>query len=86
MSSASGVDKDDVKAVLLGIADSVLGDVGGVFTVALFVELDDAALADGEFLEVTGVDAELLDCAGAECVTGSDEDFEFILEEEEADL
>lgn len=84
--SPGGVDEDDVEVLRSGVGDGVFGDVGCVLAVALLVELDLAAFAGGEFLEVAGVHAELFDGAGAEGVAGGDEDFEFVLKEEEADF
>lgn len=84
--AASRVDEDDVEALVGGMGDCVLCDGGGVLAVALLVELDLAALAGGELLEVADVDGELLDGAGAEGVSGGDEDLVLVLQEEEADL
>lgn len=86
VAAAGGVDEDDVEAVLLGVDDGVGGDVGGVFAVALFEQVDGAAFAGGELLEVADVDAELLDGARAERVCGGDEDAVVVLEEEEGDF
>lgn len=86
MPAAGSVDEDNVEALLSGVADGVLGNGGGVLAVALLVELDVAALAGSELLEVADVDGELLDGAGTEGVAGGDEDLVLVLQEEEADL
>ena len=86
VASTGGVDENDVEGARGGVGDGVFGDVSGVFAVALFVKFDVAAFARGEFFEVAGVHAKLLDGAGAEGVAGRDEDFESVLEEEEGDF
>jgi hypothetical protein len=40
VAAASRVDEDDVETRLLGVRDGVGGDVGGVFAVALFEQVD----------------------------------------------
>jgi serine/threonine protein phosphatase PrpC len=40
VAAASRVDEDDVEACLLGVCDGVGGDVGRVFAVALFEQVD----------------------------------------------
>ena len=78
------VDQNDVEPLRGGEADGVFGDVGRVFAVAFFVELDFAqAFAFGEFFQIARVHAELLDCAGAERVAGGDEEVEVVLQKEE---
>lgn len=86
MAATRRVDEDDVEIVLLRIRDGVGGDVGCVFAVALFEQVDGAALALAEFLQVAHVDAQLLDGAGAERVGGGDEDAVVVLEQEEGDF
>ena len=86
MATTRGVDEDDIVALLGSVGDCVLGDGGGIFAVALLVEFDLTTLAGGEFFEVADVDGKLLDGAGAEGIAGGDEDFVFVLEEEEANL
>lgn len=84
--AAGGVDKHDVEAACGGVRDGVFGDVGRVFAVALFVQLDAAAFARGELLEVAGVHAQLFDGAGPEGVARGDQDAEFVLQQEEGDF
>jgi len=86
VAAAGGVDEHDVEAARSGVRDGVAGDVGRVLAVALFVQLDAAALARRELLQVAGVHAQLLDGAGAEGVAGGDEDAEAVLEQEEGDF
>lgn len=86
VASTSRVNEDNVVALLRGVGDRILGHRGGVLAVALLVELDLAALARRQLLEVAHVDGELLDGAGAEGVAGGDEDLVLVLQEEEADL
>lgn len=82
--AAGGVDEDDIEFVRGRVRHGVLGDVGRVFAVALFVQLDFApALALREFLEVAGVNSELLHGPGAECVAGRDQEGKVVLQEEE---
>lgn len=84
VAATGGINQDNVEALGGGVSDGVTGDLGGVLAVSLLVELDLAALADGQLLEVADVDSELFDGAGAEGVAGSDENAVFILKEEEA--
>lgn len=86
VSASGGVNEDDVEAVLRGVSHGVASDGGGVLAVALLVELNAAALTDGELLEVADVHGELLNGAGAEGVAGGDEDLVLVLQEEEANL
>ena len=84
MAPACCVNQNDVELLRGGVADGVFGEVGGVFAVAFFVELNFAqAFAFGEFFQIARVHAELLDRAGAESIAGGDEEVEVILEEEE---
>lgn len=87
MAPAGGVDQNDVEVLRGGVADGVFGNVGSVFAVSLFVELDFAeAFAFGEFFQIAGVHAELLDGARAEGIAGGDEEVEVVLEEEEGEF
>lgn len=87
MAPARGVDENDVEFVRRRVRHGVLGDVGCVFAVTLFVQLDRAAaFALREFLQVARVHAELLHGAGAECVAGCDKEGEVVLEEEEGEF
>ena len=87
MSSAGGVDEDDIESFGGGVGDSVARDISGVFAVAALVEFDGAeTFAGGEGGEVGGVHAELFDGAGAECVAGGDEEGEVVLEQEEGEF
>lgn len=81
VSTAGGVNEDNVVVLLCSMGDCVLGDGGGVLAVTLLVELDLAATFSGcELLEVANVDCELLDGAGAKRVTCRDKDLVFVLQ------
>jgi hypothetical protein len=86
MTATRSVDEDDVETVFLGMYDGIGGDVCGVFAVTLFEEVYFSAFSFGEFLEISYVHAELLDGAGAEGVSGGDEDAMVVLEEKEGDF
>jgi hypothetical protein len=83
---ACSVDENDIVPLGSAVRDGILGYRRGVLAVALLVDVDGAALARRELLEVAHVHGELLDGAGAEGVGGGDEDLVPVLQEEEADL
>ena len=86
MPTPGGIDEHDIVTLLGAEGNGILSDGGGILAVPPLVELDLAAFARGELLEVADVDGQLLDGAGAEGVTGGDEDLVLILQQEEADL
>jgi hypothetical protein len=86
MSPARCINQHNVEAILLRMSHSISSDVSCIFTVSLFEQIDFAALALAEFLEVADVDAQLLDSAGAERVGCGDEDAVVVLEQEEGDF
>ncbi len=84
--AASRVNEDDVVTLLRGVGDGVLGHRSSVLAVALLVQLNLAALARRQFLEVADVHGELFNGAGAEGVAGCDEYLVLVLQQEEANL
>lgn len=83
MAATGGVDEDNIELLLAGVGDGVTSDVCCVLAVALFIKLDfPEVLASGELVQISGVDAELFDGAGAEGVTGGNEEGEVVLEKE----
>ena len=85
MASACRVDEDYIKCVRRGVADGILGDMGGVFAITFLVELDfPKPFTFREFFQIPGVDAKLLNRPGPEGVARGDEKVEVILEEEKS--
>lgn len=83
VATSRGVDQYDVEFLRCCVRHGVLGDVGRVFAITLFVQLDFAAAFPlGEFLKVPGVYTELLNSTRAEGVARRDEEGEIILEKE----
>ena len=84
MSAACGIDEDDIERLRRGVGDGIFCYIRSVFAIPALVQLYcPQPLPGGEFTEIPSVHPELFDGARTECVTGSDEDGEVVLEEEE---
>lgn len=84
MPSSSGVDKYDIEVLLCSVGYGVFGDIGCVFTISLFIELNfPKVLPFGQFLEIPRMHTKLFDSAGSESIASGNENVEFVLKEEE---
>ena len=86
VAAAGSINENNIVTLLGSLADGVLGDGGGVTAVALLEDLDAAALALRQLLEVADVDLELLDCTGPEGIARRDQHAVLVLQQEVADL
>ena len=80
------IDQHDAEPAFCRERHGVRGDVRGVFAVPALEQLDLAALALAQLLQIPHVHAQLLHGAGAERVGGGDEHAVVVLEQEEGDL
>lgn len=77
--SSSRIDEDDIVALLGRMANGIFGNSSGILAISLLVQLHLSAFSSRELLEVSHVYGELLNSAGTESITSSDEDFVFVL-------